>query len=203
MESYGSLCLNKAKKIKGIELTLQDLKDYPDNGYLYFNLALDYFYLKDYTNTIACCRRSIEVMEPHNPLLSSIYTLLAMSLYFTAQIIEAWNCIETGLKINPANLELLHFEATIHRFNKNYKRAEECLERIINMPHSGSESKPAKLSALHRLAELKVLQNRDSEAESIWRSLVSSNYKPAIEGLAALYEKKGEHQKLKQLKEEL
>jgi GT2 family glycosyltransferase/Flp pilus assembly protein TadD len=207
---YRDPALRKAKGQRDLRLLEIELKELPDHPFTLFNLGQAYRDIGRPEEALPFLQRSIALSDPGDSIVRKLYAMVAACHRQLGKPAEALQACLEGRKLYPDDEELLFTEALARREMEDLTGAESCLRRLIDGRETGDH-----LSSVadglrgylgrHYLADLLMVQNRDTEAEALWRTALTEapNYTTAWLGLGRLYARNKQYAAAEQVAERL
>ena len=181
------------KRTRDLTILALELAERPDYPFVHHNIGMTYHHLKDFDKAIAALERYLELADSHESTGRKVYALLASSHLAKKELDKAKQRLEEGLRLYPADPELLFRAGVIYQEIGNLPAAEHCLLQLISGSETGHiDSLDVSMrgyKAHHNLAVIYQMQERYPEAEAQWRAALADNatFTPSWLGLAELF----------------
>ncbi|MFD2672680.1 glycosyltransferase [Marinicrinis sediminis] len=125
---------SKQKHERNVKLLEEQLQQRPDDGWLYYHLASEYYRVKDFAASFTHINQSILrfIMQGQTPP-SLVYKLKYSILVSTASFDGASSGIEKAVQLYPDYVDLQFYRAVIYLYTDQVKKAIEVFDLCLEL----------------------------------------------------------------------
>jgi glycosyltransferase involved in cell wall biosynthesis len=178
-EGHEDAEVRRRKLDRDLRLLLLENDERPDDPFTLFNLGALYQEINRPAGALPLLERSLQRSGPRDSIVTKLHVLITRCQRQLKQPREALEACRRGRQQAPDDVELLFFEALLHRELGDIAGAEATWLRLLS---GSSASGFANLDdglrgykALHNLALIYEETGRPAEAEARWRAAVAEN----------------------------
>jgi glycosyltransferase involved in cell wall biosynthesis len=180
------------KRERDLTILELDLADRPTHPFVWFNIGMTAFHLKESEKAISALEQCLAFSKPHESIVRKVYAMLAGAHLEQRDMASARTRIDQGLALFPNDPELLFRAGIIYRELGNLPVAERNYLRLLNSRESGHidslDVSMTTYKAHHNLALIYQDMNQVKEAEEQWQAALahSPDFAPSLLGLGEL-----------------
>ena len=185
------------KRVRDLTLLEKDLAERPNHPFVWFNIGMTAYHLKDYARAVPALERCLTLAKPQESIVRKVYAMLAGSHLEQGDTTGARDWIEKGLAQFPHDPELLFRAGIVYREAGDLIAAERSYRTLLTEREVGHiDSLDVTMTgykAHHNLALIYQDMGRLAEAEAAWRAAVTDNpaFVPSWLGLGELFLSQG------------
>ncbi len=180
------------KLAHNLRILLKEHEEMPDEAFTLFNLGGTYLDLGEREKSIPLFQRCLETSPKGATFLAKAYVLMAQLHRGLGKLDEGIAFCREGKRHFPNDAELWFEQGLLHKAKKDAAAAQECFERILNLPvrpnYVGTDAGLRGHLTRHHLALTLIEQKRPADAEEQWRKAVKEAplFGPGWLGLAEI-----------------
>ena len=199
----------RRKRERDLRLLELDLRDRPDHPFVWFNIGMTAFHLRDFDRAIFALTKCVSLAGPRESMVRKAYAMIAGSRLEKGDPVSAREWAEKGLSLFPRDPELLFRAGIIHRELGDLTSAERCYVTLLTARETGHidslDVSMTTFKAHHNLALIYQDMGRFGEAEREWRAALADDrrFVPSWLGLAELMLRLGRVEEAKGIAVEL
>ena len=182
----------RKKRERDLTILEKDLAERPNHPFVWFNIGMTAFHLKDFGRAIPALEKCLSLTGPRESIVRKVYAMLVGCWSGKKELEEARVWLEKGLALFPRDPELLFRAGILYRDRGDWAAAERSYLLLLTEREQGHidswDVTMAGFKAHHNLALIYQERGRNAEAEHHFRAAIAlqPDFAPSRQGLDLL-----------------